>query len=149
MKKILEACAYFLGLGLVGYVILLMLSDTSESSVLPVADSSKDAETSVSVDLTPHHPRCSSDSPLLITVRNRGKATVSRIGFDIRARRKGHSSWLTTDGWRPGYSSDKFVKPGEEYEMCVHEPWMGSFERPSPFETEYFIELSAVELGNP
>ena len=150
-KRVLQACAYLIGIGISGYIILLMLRETADPKAAPVANRSESPDGSVSAALTPYHPDCPSHLPLRVAIRNGGKETVSKVSFNIRARKKGYSTWLTASyGFeRPRYGTDKFIQPGEKYEMCVEEPEILSNERPSAFETEYFIDLVSAELGSP
>ncbi|WP_287602767.1 hypothetical protein [Thiothrix sp.] len=73
--------------------------------------------------LVKHSPtECSEDKPLLVTIKNNGDLIVSRVWWSLSITNYGHSSNIIRGYSGNNYSSDKILRKGEYYSVCLKNP---------------------------
>ena len=79
------------------------------------------AKNSVTISVEYNSVQCSEEFPLLIVIENSSDRVVSKIEWDIGVFKKGHSTDLSSSGFRQ-YSSDKILSPSESLKLCYSNP---------------------------
>lgn len=72
--------------------------------------------------------KCSSEYPLLITIKNDSGSIMNSVKFSLEGIRSGYSDPIYESSFQQ-YRTDKIIRSGESYENCWKVPQL-SYERP-------------------
>lgn len=64
---------------------------------------------------------CSTDYPMVVTIRNGSKRVLTQVTFDIKGNRPGYSRAIMDSSYR-SYTSDKIIAAGKDWTMCWTAP---------------------------
>lgn len=99
------------------YVFLAVAALAVAATILFV-DPFTPLEEKMLVEVTPDAQGCTEEFPIGLWITNRSRNTVTDIAVEVIVREIGYSRDLE----RERFDTDKIIKPGETFSMCIARP---------------------------